>query len=376
MELFKANRQWATRPADERFENLETLYEATRAYADTAVESDVKWGELRVENVDGDVQLIGTQQRPAVLTNWAFGQLASRVKAPAEYLSRLPATLAAQNINFGLKQRAESEPSKSASLLIHRNGSMLVRALTSEKYSRIWNWEVAQKLMQLEQLGWEPARPDGMMTLNPSAMGGPSIERVPNASLYASDHDLFAFLRHDNLALDVPGATTAQRQRPLYRGVIVENSEVGASALKLTRFLYNRMCGNHIIWGASELVDFSVRHVGNIAAKMQRWEFVLNEYAEQGASEDEAVIARAQKTIIADTKQGVLDKLFGMRTLGIPQKTLSASFDAVVPDEDGDARTVWGMVQGLTRHSQTLAFADKRNDLDRAAGRVLEKIKF
>src|SRR5260370_10339969 len=148
MELFKANRQWATHPKDERFESLETLDEATRAYADTAVESDVLWSELRVENIDGDVQLIGTQQRPAVLTNWAFGQLASRVKAPAEYLSRLPATLAAQNINFGLKQRAESEPSKSASLLIHRNGSMLVRALTSEKYTRIWNLEVAQKHMQ------------------------------------------------------------------------------------------------------------------------------------------------------------------------------------------------------------------------------------
>lgn len=359
MELFKANKQWSTRPEDERFASVAELEAATRGYYNTAVEADVDWRDLRVEKIDDDVQLIGREQQPARLTHWAFGQLAARVEAPATYLRKLPATLAAQNINHGLKVRAENDPDGKAQLLAHRNGALLVRALTSDKYSRIWNWEVAGRLRELEPLGWEPARPD-------FNAGG---EAFP--ALYASDHDLFAFMRNPNLTVDEAGSSGA-----VYRGVIVENSEVGASALKLTRFLYRAMCGNHIIWGASELVDFSVRHVGKVADKMQKWEVVLNEYANSSASDDEAMIVRAKSTQIADTKEGVLDKLFGIRSLGLSRKTLDASFDAVVPDEDGDATSVWGMVQGITRHSQTLPHADKRNELDKAAGRVLEKVKF
>ena len=36
--------------------------------------------------------------------------------------------------------------------------------------------------------------------------------------------------------------------------MIVKNSEVGASALLAIRFLYRGMCGNHIIWNASDSV--------------------------------------------------------------------------------------------------------------------------
>lgn len=36
MELFKAHQQWATRPADERFQTLEELYKVTRGYADNS----------------------------------------------------------------------------------------------------------------------------------------------------------------------------------------------------------------------------------------------------------------------------------------------------------------------------------------------------
>lgn len=366
MELFKASKQWANRPADERFGSLRELYNATHGYYESAVEAEVAWRDLRVEAIAGDVRLVGRETQPAVLTNWAFGQLSARVGAPANYLRELPATLAAQNLNHGLKARADeleqspaSTASKSAQLLIHRNGSMLVRALTSDRYSRIWNHEVAVRLLDLEQQGWEPARADIRTT----------DDDFP--ALYASDHDMFAFIRNPNLTVEEKGSSGA-----VYRGVIAENSEVGASALKLTRFLYREMCGNHIIWGASELVDVSVRHVGDVHERMKRWELVLNEYAAQGASEEEAMIERARTIQIADTKEGVLDKLFGIRQLNISRRTLEASYDAVVPEQDGDARTVWGMVQGITRHSQTLPFADKRNDLDRAAGRVLERIKF
>lgn len=361
MELFKAHQQWATRPADQRFGSLAELHAATLAYAKTSAEREVQWADLRVQPAGDDgrqVALVGKAGNPALLTHFSFGQLAGRVSAPAEYLRGLPASLACDNLNHGLsvyRPNMSARASKSAQALFHVNGGLLCRALTTDKYERVWNHEVAERLLEWETRGWAPARP----TIRDLGDG-----KLP---LYASDHDMFVFLAHSDLAIAEPGQDGA-----LYRGVIVENSEVGAGSLKLTRFLYREMCGNHIIWGASDVMDLSLRHVGKIRDRMYRWTIALRQYAQQGTDKDQDMVAKAMHTTIADTKEGVLDKLFGIRSLGLSRKTVEAGYDACLPAQDGSPNTVWGMAQGLTRHSQTLAFADKRTDLDRAAGKLLE----
>ena len=356
MELFKANRQWSTRPEDERFATLEALYEETRKYAEIAKEKRTPFSEMRVENVDGDVQLVGRANIPAKFTHWAFGQLCARVAAPASYLRELPATLACQNLNHGLAQRVKDASANAiANLMFHENGGLLLRAITTDDYSRIWNYEVAERLLGLQPQGWEPAKPDA----DSDPDGSPA--------LYASDHDMFVFLRNPNLTVDEKGSDDA-----IYKGVIVENSEVGASALKLTKFLYRRMCGNHIIWGASKVLQLSVRHVGNARNKWSGYFSLIRRYADESVSDLEAKIAQSKQRLIAGTKEEVLDALFGKRGHGLSRKTLEGGYDAVNEAEDGSANTVWGFVQGLTRFSQTVPYADKRMEIDRGAGKLLE----
>jgi hypothetical protein len=356
MELFKAHAQWKTRPQDERFSSLQTLYDATKHYAESARErADVRVDSLRVENVDGDVNLVGRGGTPATLTNWAFSQLSARCDAPASYLRTLPATLAAQNLNHGLARRVADDENGTVNMLFHLNGGFVLRSLTSDRYARIWNWEVAERLLQLQDRGWEPAMPD----IRTSAEDFPA--------LYASDHDLFAFVRHSQRTINEPGNPDG-----LQRGLIAENSEVGASALKLTRFLYREMCGNHIIWGASDVVELSARHVGNVRDRMAQWGIEIRRYMDESATADEAKIAESKSRLIAATKEQVLDLVFGKRSIAIPRKALESGYAAVVPDQDGDPRSPWGLAQGLTRHSQTLPYADKRTEIDRAAGRLLD----
>ena len=74
-------------------------------------------------------------------------------------------------------------------------------------------------------------------------LDSPVNKRLP---LYASDHDMFAFIASAN-TVNEPGNPDGLR-----RGLVVANSEVGASTLMVLRFLYREMCGNHIIWGAEE----------------------------------------------------------------------------------------------------------------------------
>ena len=365
MQLFHANQQWSKRPADERFTSLPEMFAATKAYADEATERTVPWGDLRVDAGDGtNLMLIGKAGVPAKLTHYAFGQLSSRVGAPAGYLRELPATLAAQNLNHGLKARSGGGDAK---LLFHVNDGVLLRAVTSEAYERVWNHEVLSRLMDVserlnlvpgqETFSWAAGqRPDGTVTgaLNPSA----------EKSLYASDHDMFAFMMSpDRVVLDPMGQT-------LRRGLIVGNSEVGAASLWLMTFLFKDVCGNHIIWDASGVCEIRIPHIGQIRSKFWEAEATVRRYLDGAATFEEAQIQ--QLTVqIADTKDAVLDKLFGIRSLGVSRKALSASYDANVLEEDGDPRTLWGMAGGMTRHSQETVHTDERHALDRAAGRLL-----
>lgn len=355
MELFQAHHQWATRPDDERFKSLEALYEATKKYADQAIEKMVPVNSIRTEAVDGEVIAIGRHNNPAKLTHYAFGQLSTRVGAPASYLRELPATLAAQNLNHGLKQYADK--TDEANVLFHRNGMLMMRSINSDIYARIWNWEIAERLMQLRQYGWDVAKP--------------TIRQIDDKlPLYASDHDMFAFLMADDVVIEQPINPT--QNQPLHRGLIASNSEVGAGALKFLKFWFNEMCGNHIIWGATDVEEISVRHVGNARERWSAYQYEMRKYLEGSVSDDEAKIEAAVKTVIGETKEQVLDKLFNVRSLGLSRKTLTAGYDAVIEEQDGSPRTIWGMVQGLTRYSQSTPFADERTAIDRGAGKIMD----
>lgn len=368
MQLFSAAHQWATRPADERFNSLEEMFAATKAYADRAGVASVKYNDLRVEcDGAGEIRLVGKAGLPARFTHYAFGQLSQRAGAPAGYLRDLPATLAAQNLNHGLRARAGSDEAR---LLIHRGDSEYVlRAALSPRYERVWNWEVISRLgVFASRNGLVPSQATFSWSDRPAGGddSGP-VQLDPNAekSLYASDHDMFAFLMTpDRVIMDPVG-------QPMRRGIIVSNSEVGAASLRITGFLFRDVCINHIIWGAKDLAEVRMPHIGSVRERMAGVWGTVRKYLDGAASLDEALVKRAT-AFLGKTKEEALDTLFGVRSLRLSRQTLVAAYDAVVREEDGDPRTVWGMAQGITRHSQTIPFADERQELDRAAGRLLE----
>lgn len=356
MEIMRVNHQWANRPPDERYPDLTSLYNATKKMAAESAEAISPLSRLRVEAIDDDLKLLGRTSIPSSITNWAFGQLCRRIAAPAGYLEGLPAILAAQNLNHGLESLSSSENIRDANLLFGiTNNALTLRSMMTDAYSRFWNWEVVERLLMLQDIGWEPAMPDVRKTEHDFP------------ALYAGDRDLFAFVRNRNVRISEPGNPDS-----LQRGIIVENSEVGASSLKLTRFLYREMCSNHILWGASQVFELNLRHVGNIKAKFGIYAAEIKKYADSSATEEQAKIASAKRKMLAANKDELLDKLFGIKTLNLSRKTIEAGYEAVNPDQDGNRLSQWGIVQGLTRHSQTIPFADKRTEIDTAAGKILQ----
>lgn len=385
LNLFAASRQWSTRPADERFWNLEEMHAACRSYRDSARTATVRTNQLRCEvggEDGGEVVLQGPAGQPAKLTHWSFGQLANRVGAPADYLRSLPAELAARNLTHGLQRSGDDSEAKA---LFHANGSLICRCLTSDKYTRIFNHEVVERLLPLTGQGWRvpPARP--AMENQPGARKatkedllegeegfGLSVKEgdmIAPAGLYASDHDMFAFMVNEGRRIE-DGSDGG-----LSRGFFITNSEVGAASLKVTTFLYRHVCGNHIVWGAKGVSEIRIVHRGAADRKFSRQMAVeLRKYSDASANDDELRIEAAKRFTIGATKDEVLDSLFAKKIL--PRKSLEQAYDFAVEQEQetaaGSPKTVWGITQGITRLSQEERFADRRAEIDRAAGKVLE----
>lgn len=384
MNLFTASNQWANRPADQRFGSIAEMLAACREYANGAREATVPFSDIRVEKVDEDLQLVGRSGVPARLTHFVFGQMSRLAGAPANYLRTLNPTLAAQNINFGLAHRS-ADAANDAKLLFHQNGGLVLRALTTELYERIWNWEVVERLQGLIDEGWQvpPARPaiEGQSGTRKateadvlaSRSSGLSIQvgdTIAPAGLYASDHDMFAFLVYEKNRIN------NGTENGLARGAFFSNSEVGDKSITRTTFLYEYVCGNHIVWGAKEVKKLRFEHTGkNLRSKLGLFTAELTEYADSSASEDEAYIKRAQQKTIGATKKDVLDYLFKLRIGGLTVKAADAAYElAAVHQDDANAapNTVYGMVHGLTRLSQLTEYADQRSVLDVAAGKVMQ----
>lgn len=113
--LTAASRQWATRPADERFTSLTAMADHMNRVRDRSHAKTISVRRLEARPVEEDRKgLVITGDLPggqelALPTHWSFGQLAARAEAPAGYLRKLPNFLAADLINWGLRNRPVEE---------------------------------------------------------------------------------------------------------------------------------------------------------------------------------------------------------------------------------------------------------------------------
>ncbi len=380
--LHAASSQWASRPADERFWNLADMKAACELSRNGSAVSRAKFGDLRASGEGGDLKIHSALGNAAHLTHYAFGQLAGAVAAPAGYLRGLPAATAAECLNVGLA-KSSADNRLDRDLLFHKNGALTLRACLSERYERIWDAEVCAYLEGLTNQGWKnPAGRtppvDGVESraalasdILPGQINIGVGDSISPAGLYASDHDMFAFLV-------APDRVIGSGTDTLMRGVFVRNSEVGDSSLVFTFFLMQAVCGNHIVWGAQGVHEVRVRHTGQnpMRKALREFEAELRRYHDD-APEEEKMIVAAKSLKLGATKEEVLDALVKYtKTHSIPlsRQRLTEGYATAEANIGwyGDPNTLWANVAGLTHASQTIGFSDDRSTVDRAAGKLLE----
>ncbi|MFW5899343.1 MAG: hypothetical protein ACOCUN_02615, partial [Jiangellaceae bacterium] len=159
-------------------------------------------------------------------THWSFGQLASRAKAPADYLRTLPGVLVRDNLMWSLQHNREVERLK-----VYHDGQTL-RAINGPTYGRVDDFDVLNAVRSaINTERWKPAE--------------------QHMGITATDRTLNIFLVEEGVDIEI-GKTRDGRPDIVRRGLRISNSEVGAAALKCSAFLFRSYCLNGMIFGLRE----------------------------------------------------------------------------------------------------------------------------
>jgi hypothetical protein len=356
----QASRQWATRPDDQRFTSLDELVAFTAHQREISRSVAVPSRSLSVAPVEDDetrrgLVVLGPDNAPTVPTNWAFGQLASRVGAPAGYLRQLPADIAADALNYGIFRRDVED----VGALLRQNGGLELAAVTGPNYGRVWNADIARALR--ERFG------DGLtgdFTV-PGEFGHAVEVDKGNTTIYASDRDMFVFLADEKHRIEVPNRRNGQ-SGSMARGFFVWNSEVGSKTLGIATFLFDYVCCNRIVWGAEGFKEITIRH--SVSAPTRWMEEVapaIEAYAHKSTTSiTEAIEAAKASRIDSDKVDEFLSKRFtkGQAT-GIKLAHLA--------DEDRPIETLWDVTVGATAYARGIKHQDDRVEIERKAGQVM-----
>jgi len=189
-----AHRQWSSRPDDERYLSLSDLRTAIQARTDRAWLAVMPMRDMKVLPTEsGDLQIgvrdIDENSRQLTPTNYSFRQLCGLGNAPADYLQRRPADMAATDLQWS---RRNATPRENSLVLADGN---VYRSTTSTGFGRIWDLETVDMAIGFNH--------DGRWKVPAASYAASDPLRA--TTLYASDRDVWMMLVDDQNPVEVKG---------------------------------------------------------------------------------------------------------------------------------------------------------------------------
>jgi len=370
----RVSSEWFSRPDDERYLSLNSLYSAVRARSERAVTRTVQSSAIRVEAQSNDISRMTLAlpggAAPVSPTHWSFGQLASLVGAPAGYLRDLSAPLAAINLQHGLlSHRAEQ-----VKTLETGDGRTELRAVTGPDYGRIWDHELVGAVMKIAGDGagdtrWKvPGRLDWS-----TMMHNPFVDITKDTTtLYASDRDVFLFLVDDTHPIEA-GRLPNGDPDLYFRGFYCWNSEVGAKTLGMATFFLRAVCMNRNIWGAEGFEEVSIRHSKFAASRFAHEAApALSRFADSSPGTFVAGIRAAREQVVVRTDE---DRETFLRKRGFSKGETAKIIATVLGEEGHPPTSVFDFVQGVTALARTRPHQDGRLELEARGAKLLADVR-
>jgi hypothetical protein len=334
--LTRAHRELFRRAPDEQFKSLDELWEYCR---DEQQFSSERWQlpQKLEPRADGDTVILTTaDDEPCRLNDWSFTQLCRMSGVSKDTIGRLSAETASVALR-------ETLPGADKPVQLLTAGQS-VRSMHGVAYTRLWN---ADLLNVVRNFAGDFQPPQAGCT------GG--------TGLYCGEQDLFAFLIDPEGWTEIEGEAFAP-------GFFVWNSEVGRRSLGIQSFWFQAICQNHIVWDATEVVEFSRKHTASVQEGLNE---IARHIAALTAKRDvrRDGFVRAIRNAMA-TKLGA-DADEAAKALlehGIPRGLAKEALE--IAKAQGRF-SVFSIVDALTRLSQKVQFAGDRVELDEKVATLL-----
>lgn len=368
----RVSSEWFSRPDDERFLSLSSLYDGVRARADRSTTRIVESRAIRVESRSDDPErltlLAPGDERPLAPTNWSFGQVASLVGAPASYLRDLPAALAGINLQYGLVNHRGEQ----LKLLQTDTGRTELRAATGSQYGRIFDWELVQAVMEFAGDGVGDTRWKVPGTIDWSSMTyNPHIDITrETTTLYASDRDIFLFLVDDTHPIEA-GKLPNGDPDLYFRGFYAWNSEVGSKTLGIATFYLRGVCANRCLWGVENFEEVKIRHSKFAGTRFAHQAApALEHFANSSPQHFITGIRSAREKIVARKDE---DRDAFLRRRGFSRAETTKIIQTVMAEEGHPPESIYDFVQGITAVARARPHQDSRLELEGKARKLLEQ---
>lgn len=360
--IYNAHKNWANRPDDQRFKSMADVGAFLRKQQLAAQTHDVAIQDVVIAATEeGGIALNGAMVK-AEPSNWAFSQLARIAAAPPSYLGTLPAHLAVDCLNSGIQGLADGDKVLRwlTRDLDDSGDAVELSAITSTGYGRIWNYDIWKAVQHT--LGKMPE------FFNPPARN-PHTGATEPSGLFASDRDMFLFFINGGSRL--METSLDDGKSALNRGFFIWNSEVGDKSFGLATFLFREVCGNLIVWNASDVQELSFRHSKGAPDRFLREAGPALAALATRNFDKEAAAIKAAQTFALPIK--LEDKLAMFRKRGFTGGEIKRAVEAA-EREEGRCESLWDFVNGVTASARSYAHIDAKTDLETRAGKLFDLV--
>lgn len=361
------NRQWASRPADQRFTTFKELSAHVKQRRLHSRETLLDLSAIRGTGRGIEIQL-NEHEEPLTLSNFSFNQLCDVARVPAHYLARLPDELAAANLAHGLSNHHSTQAIKA--LTYHAPGEPArLAAITTPTYGRIWDCDVVNVVQYLLAIDPTWKIPGEMnwhnMTHNPYV----DITK-DNTTLFASDRDCFMFFCKDDRPIEC-GKTARGDTDVYFPGCWFANSEQGDNRHAEMASMYLRgVCMNRNLWGVEQFKSVKLKHSKNAAATFQKeTALLIRQLHEQNILPFVHLIAASREMVLAKSAEEATEFLKARK---FTQAEVSGIIDVSVKEEEREPRTLFDFTQAITAYSRQIPNNNRRTAAERIGSDLLK----
>jgi hypothetical protein len=337
MNLTRASKELFRRTPDECFPSLDVLIQHCQWQKEQSVEVWQPPKEIGTRSVGLDrLMLSAGDGQTYQMNDWSFSQLCRLAGVSKETVNRLSPDTAANVFR-------ETLPRGNKPLQLFTQGEQL-RSIHAASYTRLTNNDVLN-IVQEFATDFQPP---------PKGFNG-------GTGLYAGERDIFCFLIDPTGWTEINGEAFAP-------GFYLWNSEVGSRTVGIEAFWYQKVCANHIVWDAVEVVEFTRKHTANVHDAIGEIHRIIEALVlKRDARRDNfaRVIEKAMKTELGTEPDEVQKILIGK---GI---TRSLAKEAISIARAQGGLTIFALVDAITRIAGKIVNAGDRVEVDQKAGKLL-----